>query len=30
VLDEIGDSVPKVEAVAAKLEQIRARMATLH
>jgi hypothetical protein len=30
VLGEIGDDVPKVEAVAIKLEQVRARMATLH
>ena len=30
VLDQIGDTVPKVEAVAVKLEQVRARMATLH
>ena len=30
VLDQIGDSVPKVESIAVKLEQVRARMATLH
>jgi hypothetical protein len=30
VLDQIGDSVPKVELLAIKLEQVRARMATLH
>lgn len=30
VLDQIGDAVPKVESVALKLEQVRARMATLH
>jgi hypothetical protein len=30
VLDQIGDSVPKVEALAVKLEQVRARMATRH
>jgi len=30
VLDQIGDSVPKVELLRIKLEQVRARMATLH
>ncbi len=30
VLDQIGEAVPKVESVALKLEQVRARMATLH
>jgi glycosyltransferase involved in cell wall biosynthesis len=30
ILGEIGDSVPKVDGLALKLEQIRARMATLH
>jgi glycosyltransferase involved in cell wall biosynthesis len=30
VLERIGDSVPKVESLAFKLEQVRARMATLH
>jgi hypothetical protein len=30
VLDQIGDSVPKVELLAIKLEQVRVRMATLH
>lgn len=30
VLDQIGDAVPKVDSIALKLEQVRARMATLH
>jgi hypothetical protein len=30
VLDQIGDAVPKVELLRIKLEQVRARMATLH
>ena len=30
VLEKIGDSVPKLDALKVKLEQVRARMATLH
>jgi glycosyltransferase involved in cell wall biosynthesis len=30
VLEKIGDSTPKIEALALKLEQVRSRMATLH